>query len=240
MKHITFFLLVFLTACTPALPTPPPLTPPAVWQVQLTPSLAWLTPAINRCAAEQPAINLVLLERPTPSLDMAAADILLRWGAPASLAAPAVILGEDDLIFIVHPSNPLTQLTTADLTSLLAGKTTTWEKLAPGAAKDTLKVYFYPTGEDPQQVLEKALPDLPTNRETGWLSPDPAAVRQAVAASPTALGFIPRRWLDSSVKAISINGLPASALRQPVLAITPKTPSDAQKAWLTCLQTVFK
>jgi hypothetical protein len=240
MKNLTFFLLVFLTACAPALPTPPQAAPPTFWQVQVTPALAWLVPTINRCAAEQPAVNLVLLERPTSALDLASADIILRWGAPSALAAPAAILGEDELVFIVHPTNPLNQLSAADLASLLTGKTTTWEKLSPGAAKDPLKVFFYPAGEDPQQVLEKNLPDLTPNRETGWLAPDPAAARQAVAANPTALGFIPRRWLDASVKALAISGLTASTLRQPILAITPKAQTDSQKAWLTCLQTAFK
>lgn len=240
MNRIALLLTVMLAACTPALPTPPPITPPAPWQVQTTAALAWLTPTLNRCAAEQPAVNLVLLERPTSALDQAAADIILRWGAPAQLTAPAVILGEDDMVFIVHPSNPLTQLTLADLTSLLTGKTATLEKLAPGAAKDPLKVFFYPAGEEPQLVLEKALPGLPPNRETGWLAPDPAAVRQAVSASATALGFIPRRWVDASVKTLAISGLTTSTLRQPVLAITSKTATDVQKTWLACLQTAFK
>jgi len=240
MKKIFLLFFLMLTACAPALPTPPPASPPAIWQVQVTPGLGWLTSHFNRCAAEQPAINLVVLERSAPSLDLASADILLRWGAPPSLSAPAVILGDDELVFIVHPSNPLSQLSLADLGALLSGKTTTWEKLAPAAAKDLVKVFAYPSGEDLQLVLEKALPDLPTNRETGWLSPDPAAVRQAVASTPTALGFIPRRWLDSSVKTLVITDLPAASLRQPVIAITPKSPTETQKAWLACLQTAFK
>lgn len=232
--------MVFLTACAPALPTPPPAAPPTLWQVQASPALAWLTPHINRCAVEQPGFNMVLLERPTAALDLSTADIILRWGAPAAMAAPAIILGEDELVFIVHPSNPLNQLSAADLTSLLTGKTAAWDKLSPGASKDPLKVYFYPAGEDLQLVVDKAFRDLAINRETGWLAPDPAAVRQVVAASPTALGFIPRRWLDSSIKMLSITGLTASSLRQPVLAISPKPPTEAQKAWLACLQTAFK
>lgn len=240
MKRLFLLLFFVLGACTPALPTPPPAAPPATWQVQVTPSLAWLAPHINRCAAEQPAVNLVLLERPTPSLDLTSADILLRWGAPASLASPAVVLGEDELVFIVHPTNPLTQLALVDLRALLGGKITTWETLAPAATKDPLKVYFFPAGEDAQQALVNALPDLSTNRETGWLAPDPAAVRQTVASTPSAIGYIPHRWLDASIKALSISGLSATSLRQPVLAITRATPTEAQKTWLACLQTAFK
>ncbi len=235
MKKSLILVALLLTACTSALPTPAPISSPVIWQVQGTPTLNWLAADFNRCAQQQTGINIVYLQRPAPSLDPSAAEFILRWGAPSGLTSPASIIGEDELVFIVHPSNPLSQLSQSDLRALLSGKITTWDKLPPATIKETIKVYTYAAGEDIQQVLESTLPNLPVNRETGWLAPDPASVRQAVAASPVALGYIPKRWLDSSVKTVNITDLPAASLRQPLLAITRAQPGDAQKIFLQCL-----
>jgi hypothetical protein len=61
-------------------------------------------------------------------------------------------------------------------------------------------------------------------------------MRQAVAADPSAIGYLPRRWVDSSLRPLSIDGISETSLRQPILAVTQTTPQGAQKEWLLCLQ----
>lgn len=235
MKPTLILLTLLLTACSTALPTPAAPANPLIWQVQGTASLGWLNPALQACALKQPEVNLVYLQRPAPSLDLNAARIALRWGAPASLTSPAVLLGEDELIFIAHPGNPITQLSVTELLNLLNGKIASWEKLSPTASKEPLKVFTYAAGEDIQQVLEAALPGLQVNRETGWLAPDPASARQAVAESPAAFSYIPKRWLNATVKAVTITDLTPARLRQPLLAITASQPGEAETIFLQCL-----
>lgn len=240
MKKIIFLLALILTACTSPLPSPPPPVTPTLWQVQYTPTLGWILPSLTHCAQEQPGIHLVIHERPAPALEGKKADFALRWGAPASLIGSATILGEDELVFITHPANPITQVTQSELRNLLAGKITAWSQLQPSAPGETIKVYAYGSGEDIQNILELTLPNLPTNRETGWLAPDPAAVRQVVASTHSAFGYIPKRWLNATVKSIKVTDLPTASLRQPVLALTTTEPTGLQKNWLLCLQAALR
>ncbi len=59
---------------------------------------------------------------------------------------------------------------------------------------------------------------------------------EAVAASPSTIGFLPRRWLNSQVKEIHIQGIDPSDLRIPILALTKTEPEGQVKDWLICVQ----
>jgi hypothetical protein len=58
-----------------------------------------------------------------------------------------------------------------------------------------------------------------------------------VAADPNAIGFLPAHWLDSSVRAVTIDGLSSAA--QPILALTTSTPKGTTRSWLLCLQSTI-
>jgi hypothetical protein len=64
-------------------------------------------------------------------------------------------------------------------------------------------------------------------------------MRAAVAADPGAIGFIPSRWLDSTVRSLTITNLDPATLSFPVLALTPTAPTGAQRTWLACLQKIL-
>jgi phosphate transport system substrate-binding protein len=205
--------------------------------VASTLSLQSLHSLYNRCAAEQPGIGLVLLDTPTASLDSTQADLSLRWGDQDLPQGNPVVIGQEELTLIVHPQNPITQLDTAALAAIYSGTQRTWN---PDHSGGEIHAFIYPTGEDTQRLFERIFLQGPAARiRNTAIVPDPAAMRESVAADINAIGYLPRRWMDATVKALPVSDIDPAQLRQPVLALSPAAPEGPKKAWLLCLQDQF-
>jgi hypothetical protein len=223
-----------LVACQAA-PSAASVPTPQYWRVQYTPALAWMAPAFNLCIRQgPPGYALAVFEKPASALDITQAEITLRWGAPAETSGSLVELGSDDLALVVNPHNPLQSLTGSQVKTIFSGTNRAWSDYSKGYA-NTIRVWSYPQGNEIRQYFEEAFAPLDL-LASAHLAPDPNAMRQAVAADPSAIGYLPRRWVDSSVRQLTIADIPEPSLRQPILAITQITPQGAQKEWLLCLQ----
>ncbi len=90
---------------------------------------------------------------------------------------------------------------------------------------------------DPQAIFEAGLLNgQKASTRVAYTAPGPAAMREAVAGSPAAIGFLPHRWLDATVKALPVSGLDPAALRRPILAWSQAEPQGMPRTWLLCLQ----
>jgi hypothetical protein len=200
--------------------------------VQITAALQPLGEQFRNCVLELPNTGLVLLETPAAALDLDRSTLALRWGAGSAAIDYAAVVGEEELVVIAHPSNPLAQITVESLRAVYEGLQREWPETS-----EEIQAWAYPDGDDVQEVFEVAiLGETAAAAGTAWLAPDPGAMRAAVAGNPAALGFLPRRWMDASVKALSVQGLEPASLRQPVLALSKSEPTGPEKAWLLCLQ----
>ncbi|NMC79640.1 MAG: hypothetical protein GYA59_09800 [Chloroflexi bacterium] len=229
-----FFLLLalLLVACQAATPTPAPM--PTLWQVGYTSTLSWMGPLFNTCTLQDSGVGLLVFERPASALDPQESDFSLRWGAPPDSSIPAAVIGSDELVFITHPDNPVQSLSLDDLKAIFSGTARSWE--AFGTSPSEIELWLAPDGSDLQQVFQAllGLGDGPT--PYGFLAPDPLAMRQAVAASPTAIGYLPARWLDESVQMLTVSDVTLEALQQPILALYNQEPQGQKKQWLLCVQ----
>lgn len=233
-KALPWLVLLALTlmGCKTA-PAAAPLLKPETVVVQLTPALRGLAPQLNACARETPGIGTVVIERPASALDLKAAGVALRWGQPPSVPGYAAIVGWDRLAFIARPDSKLSKLTPKQIQGIYAG-----------AADASLPVqeihpWAYSPGDDAQQALATLLKQAPKPGITA-LAPDPEAMRQAVAEDPAAVGFVPARYLDNSVKEITVDGSQPGDARLPVLALSPSEPQGSLRQWLGCLQEKLK
>jgi hypothetical protein len=69
-----------------------------------------------------------------------------------------------------------------------------------------------------------------------FITGDPQQMLSAIAADQGAIGFIPVRWLDSTVRSVTISNIDSASLSFPVLVLTPTEPSGAFRTWLSCVQ----
>ncbi|MEJ5203617.1 MAG: substrate-binding domain-containing protein [Anaerolineales bacterium] len=240
-KIILPILLVVLVACTPAF-TPKPSAPTlaSIWRVQVDAELDYLSPLFNLCAQQNPAIGIVLVDEGTSS-STAVVDFFFRWGDHKIIQGHAAVLGKDSLAVIVHPDNPINGLTIEDLRSIYQNNIRKWSELdASVTFLGQIEVWRYLPEQAIQQDFETLLETPALRNPFAMLAPDPEAMRQAVSQNPTAIGFLPARWLDVSVKPLTLNNVTEEALSQPIL-VTYNGELDAlQQSWLLCIQDVLE
>jgi hypothetical protein len=233
-SFLSILLLLLMSACQPGL-TPVARPTAAVLTVQSTPALQSLGKVYQVCVQELANTGLVLLDTPAVSLDPDRAGLALRWGAGSSIKNNyAVVIGQEELVFIVHPQNPLKGISLADLQAIYSGKQRDWPQSSPAGE---IQPWVYLPGDDAQAVFETSvLKGQAVSTRVTFLAPDPEAMRDAIASSPAAIGFLPRRWLNQTVKQLPVEGLDTASLRQPILALSKSAPDGIEKSWLICLQ----
>ena len=223
-------------------------TPNEILYVDASPALEWLTTEVNTCAASIPGLSVVM--NAAPSSSATSQSLQLRWGQPPVLDQDAVVIGEDDLVFIVHPENTLDALPLDLLQQMASGKLKEWSAVfnacpecfsaQPADELYDLAVEFllYPEGDDTRAIFEASvMADTPLADSTAILVPSPAEVNAEVASVINAFGFLPARAVDKLVKVIEvIDGAEPVVVTRPILAITPSEPQAAVAQWLTCLQ----
>lgn len=241
MRNLLLFCLAagLLAACTAPATQPPPPTP-QVLTVALTPAVRTWQPSFYACAATLPDLRLWMEETPASRLDLQN-GLALRLGAPV-LAAPyfAAQIGEEQIVILVHPDNPITSLSAEALRRLYTGQMVTWDSLE-AAFSQPVQAWSYPDSEELSQIFKAALWGSTPSPIQAFLAPDPAAMLEAVAATPGALGYLPRSWLaDNALRSISVDKELAEGLRQPVLVLSAAEPQGLAQALVSCLQDAEK
>lgn len=235
-RHRLILILgvLFLTCCSPSVPQVEPDPTPQVVRLQITPDLIWLKQGISFCASEVPQFTFVVEEAPVSRIAVSQAEIILRWGVSTEAPENSYVLGEEELLVIVHPDNPLTELTRDQVQAVFRGDIRLWQDLLEAAALNSIQVLIYPPEDAGWQVFSDSLFENQLPYLEALLVPDAASLRSVVAADPATIGLLPSRWLDASVRPLSVIGSPP--MRQPILAVTPDPPSRDTQNFLLCLQ----
>jgi hypothetical protein len=240
-KMLLVLLALLMAACQPV-PLATPIPTPDVWEIQYTPTLSWLGPDFRLCMQAQPHASIVVFESPASSLDPVGVDFAFRWGPPPELQGYAAVTGWDELVMIVHPSNPVENLTLSDIMNIYTGTSRTWSLFNPvnSPVSGRIRLWSYPAGNDVMDVFETLSGEPLEGDAVLHLAPDPQAMLEAVAEDPAAIGFIPGRWLNEHVRQVVVSDLNEEDLRQPILALRTAEPQGDRRAWLLCLQEQLK
>jgi hypothetical protein len=239
---------VILAACASPATTPPvmPVT------LNFTPALRPFGPVFQICTQMQPGLTLLVNELSNNQINTLPADILLTWGEAGETNRTPYQTGSEELVFIVNQSNSVASITVDQLASLLSGEISIWSTLlqpaCPECSPDSpdsplgstaVEIWTYPPGDESLLPLS----DFPGGSQIplyrSHLAPDPEAMRQAVSRESGSLGFIPRRWLDDTVKILEVRGLAAGSGLRPILAYPAEPITPAASAFVACLQQVL-
>lgn len=120
-----------------------------------------------------------------------------------------IVIAMDALLPVVHPSNPVKDLTLEQLKDIYMGKATNWKEVGGADApvvvisRDTSSG-TYETWEEKVMHKEKVFPGALLQASNG-------AVVQAVSKNKNAIGYIGIGYLDASTKALPVGGTMGSA-----------------------------
>ncbi|MBP6218668.1 MAG: phosphate ABC transporter substrate-binding protein [Oligoflexales bacterium] len=112
----------------------------------------------------------------------------------------------DAIVLVVHPTNPLADLSRQKAQSIFSGTTLTWENI-PG--NKSIHTYVRDEASGTQVIfIEKILTGKKLAPYANFTNSQ-GAMKLAVSQDPAGIGFLSYGYLDSSVKAIHFDGVKA-------------------------------
>ncbi len=129
----------------------------------------------------------------------------------------AHVIAMDGLPILVHPSNPIKNLTVEQVRNIYIGKITNWKEL--GGPNKKIVVISRDTNSGTYETFEKLVMthkiNGKKNREkimngSEYVGSN-GAMRQRVQTTPAAIGYAGLGFVDKTVKALTVNGIKPTA-----------------------------
>ena len=114
----------------------------------------------------------------------------------------------DCIIPVVHPSNPLKNISLAQLKAVYKGEYKNWKEL--GGDDRKIVVVSRDTSSGTYEVWEEKVMEKERVYPGALLQASNGAVAQAVSKNKNAIGYIGLGYLDESVNALTIDGIKGS------------------------------
>ncbi len=218
MKRWWLGLLLLLTACRSATqplatPTPAPVVTPQVLEIacseMLEPTLLALAAAYQR---ENPAVQPVVIPRADTlalnALEQADADLIALTWAPPQWPEPLwrTPFARDGLAIAVHPQNGLPGLTLEQLRQLFQGQVENWDNW--GGLPGVPQIVSREEASGEFQRFQRGVMRESRVTLTALLAPTSDAVLELVGSDPLTVGYVSAARLNSSVRALAIEGVP--------------------------------
>jgi phosphate transport system substrate-binding protein len=115
----------------------------------------------------------------------------------------------DALVPVVHPENPIGELSSDQLRDIYAGKVTNWKDL--GGRDENIVVVSRDTSSGTYETWIEMIMKSEKVAPAALLQASNGAVVQAVAKNRRAIGYIGFGYLNSSLKKLNVNGVEATA-----------------------------
>jgi phosphate transport system substrate-binding protein len=158
----------------------------------------------------------------------------------------ATPLGPQGVAVVVHPDNPVRDLTIGELRDLFSGLASTWDEVGGRSTP------VQPVLPLPGEPFGDAFASMVLAGEAPWpgtlFAPTAAAMAQVVAEDPGAIGILPHPAVPESLRVVRVDGvLPGDTtiasgtypLTVSLLATAPTEPEGALRdfvAWLQALR----
>jgi phosphate transport system substrate-binding protein len=198
-------------------PQVPAVTPPTQAPLRLyatTPTL----PLVNQLTAAYTRLNpSVTFEIIAGNFESVYARVQIDRDAyfltnhlpPESIwAAP---IGQDGIAVITHPSNPVRHLTSEQLRNVFYGRISNWREL--GGDDRDLIIVTRENGSGTRAEFESLIMGERQTTPLAQIAPSSDAMIDTVARTRGAIGYVSMSYLDSRVRALSIDGIAGTPQR---------------------------
>jgi phosphate transport system substrate-binding protein len=149
------------------------------------------------------------------------------------------LLAKDGIAIIVNPSNQLSDITRQQIIDVFSGKITNWKDL--GGIDKAITVVAREEGSGTRGAFQEMVLGKELITNTAILQSSNGAIRTTVAGDPNAIGFLSLGYVNTSVKALSINGVPCTTttaldgtypIVRPLYFLTKTQPTGLVKIFL--------
>lgn len=115
----------------------------------------------------------------------------------------------DCIVPVVHPDNPLKDLTSDQLKGIYKGEIKNWKAL--GGPDAEIVVISRDTSSGTYEIWEEKIMKKERVYAGALLQASSGAVTQAVSKNKNAIGYLGIGYVDKSVKPLTVNGIPGNA-----------------------------
>jgi phosphate transport system substrate-binding protein len=164
--------------------------------------------------AKNPDVNVVIQGGGTAVGIKAANDGTADIGAASrelTASDPTLVkhlLARDGIAIIVPRSNPVTNLTKDQVIAIFSGNITNWSQV--GGPNKSIDVVAREEGSGTRTAFQDLVMGKTLIKADAILQSSNGAIKTAVSNDPKAIGFLSLGYIDSSVKALAMNGVPAT------------------------------
>ncbi|MCL1975697.1 MAG: phosphate ABC transporter substrate-binding protein [Firmicutes bacterium] len=150
-----------------------------------------------------------------------------------------VEIAKDGLAIIIHPANPLSNLTIEQVRAIYAADISNWSEL--GGANNKIHLITREEGSGTRSAFEDLVMEEKRITTKAIVQDSNGAVKQLVSSDKNSIGFISLGLVDETVMAISLNGLAANwdniangsyPLFRPFLFICKEPPTGQTKQFI--------
>ncbi|MGH2620281.1 MAG: substrate-binding domain-containing protein [Anaerolineales bacterium] len=179
-----------------------------------------------------PAATLTAVEAGEFELVVSAQEPPAGWFATS--------LGLEPIVFAVHPSNPVRDLSLAELARVFRGQSVNWSEFG-GPDLDIMPVIPLRGDELREALAVDVLGELRFTTQA-LLGPSPEATLELVRKTPGAIGVLPLSAAVEGVSLLQVEGVAPAAgeerypLQVEVLGFAPQEPGGVVREWLAWLQ----
>ncbi len=199
--------IVLLVSCHPA---PPVTYEPATLTIATTPACEpLLTDLRDVYQAEYPAISFKLIRSDHGAAMEAVLSGAVDLAAVGQISATETIwltaVAIDNLAIIVHPSNPIQELTLLQLRDIFLGRNSSWSRF--GGGSEEITIITRERGSEIRADLEAHVLEGRNVTLNAVIAPSAQAMLEQVSTTPTAIGYISMGYRPTGVKLLAIEGV---------------------------------
>lgn len=132
-----------------------------------------------------------------------------KAAADKGLQPVAHVVALDGLPILVHPSNPVQDLTVEQVRNIFLGKISNWSQV--GGPDRKIVTISRDTNSGTYETFEELVMNQQKIHENCEYVGSNGAIRQRVQSTPAAIGYAGLGFVDKTVKALKINGIYPSA-----------------------------
>ncbi|MEO0137557.1 MAG: phosphate ABC transporter substrate-binding protein [candidate division WOR-3 bacterium] len=115
------------------------------------------------------------------------------------------VMAIDGIAIVVHPSNPVSNLSHEQLRDIFAGKITNWKEV--GGRNEKIFAVTREEGSGTRGAFEELIMHETAISDACLVQDSNGAIREIVATTPQAIGYISAGLVDHRVKALAIDSV---------------------------------
>lgn len=217
-----------------------------VYQISYEPELEWLLPHMTSCQKVIPIPNLLLLQRTWQVDQSEKTDLFMMYGEKPGLGKFSYQIGLDEIVPIAHPEIGFETASAQLIEEIFLNQLMSWNQVYDACPscfnqfltgeEQTISIYTYPPQTSISLIFsDSILGGAPVSARIN-IAPNASTMKQAIQKEKYSIGYLPKSWVDDSIKAIDVSVTGDEKIIIPIIAAGDNQLNATLDTWLKCVQ----